>query len=191
MFEVLVDNYVLPLFISILAGIFILPISKLLISSKIIKSSNPDYPKYSGVWYGIHLSKIDRTDKQVISKHKYDIKVLDSGNIKGLFFDYLAEAEPWEYDISGQVIPGGIILNSVNKLRSDLFSIQIFFNPLSPIKLKGILVSYDYQNNPFFSPIVLSRKDISTEEYEKELEFFKSEYYNAVEDYTNYNLIDT
>ena len=52
-------------------------------------------------------------------------------------------------------------------------------------------MSYDYQNNPFFSPIILSRKDISTEEYEKELELFKSEYYNAVEDDTDYNLTET
>ena len=109
MFEILVDNYVLPLVISILAGIFLLPISKFLVSSKIIKSSNQDYSKYSGVWYGIHISKIDRINKQVVSKHRYDLKVLDSGNIKGLFFDYLAEVEPWEYDISGRVTPGGII----------------------------------------------------------------------------------
>jgi hypothetical protein len=53
------------------------------LTGKADKKPTSDYSKYSGIWYGIHISRSGRTDKKVISKHKYDIQVTKGGKLIG------------------------------------------------------------------------------------------------------------
>ena len=184
MLKIILLSFLAP----ILTGLSVWFIQRKLEEKKVVKLLRSEYSRYSGKWFGIHLSKIGKNNKRVVSRHSYMINVSKRGDIQGEFLDYLSEDEPWKYIIHGKVIPGGLILNSMNDLRPDLYSIQIFFNPLSTNKLEGVLVSYDYQNNPFVSPIVLTRKKLTIAEFENELSNLRSKYYDSIEDLTDYNL---
>lgn len=121
--------------------------------------ANPS--ELSGSWNGVHLTRDDKLGSFVLSRHVYDFDVSSTGEIKGTC-EELSASPTYKYGIKGQIRHGGIFLFGEIKTAP---SYTWLYNLFNLDRIPGFIFSYDFDNKPFVSYILLSKRNIEDKEY--------------------------
>jgi len=99
-----------------------------------------------------------------------------TGRIHGSLIETSTTPE-WRYKTEGEIGSGGWTLRSRNVTGSDEMALEFYFNDVDEGKLRGFIISYDLDRNPFCSFTLLSRNEVSDEEYMAEYRRYLDRFY--------------
>lgn len=128
-----------------------------------VSAKRMSFSKYSGKWYGGHLTKSSGIGGPIVSGHTYDLTASDDGTISGTVMDVVCEEgmeRKREYRIEGQPIGKALCLTLLDEIDQGNFAVQVLFPPLDASgEMFGIIAgcAYDWRVTPFVSPIIMSR----------------------------------
>lgn len=145
----IITNIYSQVLITFFTALFLILLSK-------FSSQNYKYQKFSGKWYGIHMTKTKKVDGFIISKHLYYFIVNKHGKIQGEFFDFIPNEKPKPYLIEGKLIPNGIVFTATYKYNISQFATHVLYSVVED-ELEGIISSIDYCGKPFVSKIILKK----------------------------------
>ena len=133
------------------------------------------YQRYSGTWFGLHITS-DR-DGTKYSNHEYSLRVNENGRVEGEFKDFGTSPETI-FTVSGTFSPQGLVLISEREKSPGFFAVEFYPGQLKPDeKITGILTSFDFNNDPFATVILLSRETIRKQDLKRGLEEWKDNFY--------------
>jgi hypothetical protein len=159
---------------SVITGLVVWYATTILSEKRLEEHLKVNSSEFSGHWEGIHLSRDDSRGGTIVSRHSYDLVVSKNGKIKGTC-DELAGNPPYKSDVNGAVRPGEIFLIGTGKTAQEP-AYTWLFNLYSLDKIPGFHFTYDFDNRPYASYMILSRKRLDEEEYftllERELKKF-------------------
>jgi hypothetical protein len=169
------ETFILPIITALIGGLAVY-----FVIEKINKSKKPqinqNLSKYSGRWYGLHYTRKDPSGELTLSQHEYDLKITRSGKISGNTTDSI-KSPPINFEINGLLSGAGLVLIMEGDFRPGYYAAQ--FHPslkLNEINI-GIISSFDVNNVPFSSPIVLSRSTLSKSDLLKATDKIRKHFY--------------
>jgi hypothetical protein len=109
----------------------------------------------SGIWYAAHLSR-DEKGAVATSWHEYELEFSESGQVTGTMEDKLSKAR-WIFQVEGAYTNEGILALILRTDKLGLLGAQFHYMLEPDGKNIGVIASYDRQNVPFTTLIVLSQ----------------------------------
>jgi hypothetical protein len=160
-----IKNVVIPVFCLVAGGLLLK-----LIENQNIFGTHANYSRLSGQWYGVHISKNQKTGALALSRHDYELKINKKGEISGTMNDRLSDLTT-KWTVKGYAFPGGIALIDQNKERPGLYAAELYSDPLgAPTILRGVISSFNYYDEKHFAAIIiLSKSQLSEDDFKKHL----------------------
>lgn len=143
--------------------------------------SGADFRQYSGQWRGCHVTADPQTGRPVYSHHIYTLVVRRNGQIKGKVADLIGDP-PWEYSTTGQVYPGAIVMTHRGKQRPEIIVVEMYKTGLNAQRMVGMISTSTYDKDMHFaSPIVLSRRQVSDDDFREAMKTQTTAFYGELD----------
>jgi len=108
----------------------------------------------------LHLSCFDQSGRYALSHHQYELRISASGVVSGEFYDDVV-SPPLTFGVNGLLSAAGLVLISEGSFRPGFYAAEFYSQLHEGQSNVGVIASFDANNDPFATIIVLSRKQVT------------------------------